>query len=169
MDDIRFFIKRVAPKDSIKLYIKYHDTHTAYKYKYYDFILNFKEFINYEEDDSKIELTFNDITYDNYIDIQLILFDLFEYKTIEYIDIYLQKQIEKTKLIIEDIYNDYYDDVADKLICTRLLSLDNNQIIKLKFIVFEKTEIKLYYNNDVIIDFDNIIKKINEIISLYKL
>ena len=33
-------------------------------------------------------------------------------------------------IYIEDIYNDYYDDVNDKLICTRLLSIDSNQIIK---------------------------------------
>ena len=168
MDDIRFFIKRVAPKDSIKLYIKYNDTHTAYKYKYYDNLLIFNEYfpIDYEED-NKIELIIGKNKYDNYNDIQLILFELFDYKTIEYIDIYLQKKVIKNNIYIEDIYDDYYDDINDKLICTRLLKLkDNTLSFKLKFIILNKTDIKLYYKNDIISDFDNILKKIDEIITL---
>jgi hypothetical protein len=96
----------------------------------------------------------------------LILFELFEYKTIEYIDVYLMKKLEKTKMRIEDIYNDYYDDFNDKLICTRLInsSDEDKTIIKLKFIISHKTEIKMYYNTEVICEFDNIIKKIDEIL-----
>lgn len=158
------FIKKAAPKDSIKLSIKYNDTHNQYKYKYFDIPIIFKEYINEEGDDSTIELLYNGNTYDNYNDIQLVLFELFEYKTIEYIDAYLLKKLEKTKMRIDDIYNDYYDDIEDKLICTRLILIEDNTIIKFKFIVSHKTEIKLYYNTDVISDFDNIIKKIDEII-----
>lgn len=166
MDEIRMFIKKVAPKESIKLSIKYNDTYTQYKYKYFDIPLVFKEYINEDGDDSRIELVYNGTSYTTYNDIQLILFELFEYKTIEYIDVYLMKKLEKTKMRIEDIYNDYYDDHNDKLICTRLINYDEDKtIIKLKFIISHKTEIKMYYNCDVICDFDNIIKKIDEIIS----
>lgn len=168
MDEIRMFIKKVAPKESIKLSIKYNDTYTQYKYKYFDTPLVFKEYINEDgdSDDSRIELVFNGTSYKTYNDIQFILFELFEYKTIEYIDAYLIKKLEKTKMRIEDIYNDYYDDFNDKLICTRLInsSDEDKTIIKLKFIISHKTEIKMYYNTEVICDFDNIIKKIDEIL-----
>jgi hypothetical protein len=168
MDDIRLFIKKIVPKDSIKLSIKYNDNYNTYKYKYYDNLLIFNEYfpIDYEED-NKIELIIGKNKYDNYNDIQLILFELFDYKTIEYIDIYLQKKVIKNNIYIEDIYDDYYDDINDKLICTRLLKLkDNTLSFKLKFIILNKTDIKLYYKNDIISDFDNILKKIDEIISL---
>jgi len=159
------FIKKVAAKESIKLSIKYNNTYTQYKYKYFDIPLVFKEYINDDGDDSRIELVFNGTSYNTYNDIQLILFELFEYKTIEYIDAYLMKKLEKTKMRIDDIYNDYYDDYNDKLICTRLITNnDNSDIIKLKFIISHKTEIKMYYNTEVICDFDNIIKKIDEIL-----
>jgi hypothetical protein len=167
MDEIRMFIKKVAAKESIKLSIKYNNTYTQYKYKYFDIPLVFKEYINEDcdSDDSRIELVFDGKSYNNYNDIQLVLFELFEYKTIEYIDAYLMKKLEKTKMRIEDIYNDYYDDINDKLICTRLINSDENTtIIKFKFIISHKTEIKLYYNTEVICDFDNIIKKIDEIL-----
>ena len=115
-------------------------------------------------------MVYNGTSYNTYNDIQLVLFELFEYKTIEYIDAYLMKKLEKTKMRIDDIYNDYYDDFNDKLICTRLITNnDNSDIIKLKFIISHKTEIKMYHNCDVICDFDNIIKKIDEIISTSKL
>lgn len=164
MDDIRMFIKKVAPKESIKLSINYYDTYTQYKYKYFDTPLIFKEYINDNGDDSIIELIFNGTTYNIYNDIQLVLFELFDYKTIEYIDAYLMKKLEKTKLRLDDIYNDYYDDNDDKLICTRLITNGDTNIIKLKFIINHKTEIKLYYNCEVICDFDNIIKKIDELL-----
>ena len=112
MDDIRLFIKKIVPKDSIKLSIKYNDNYNTYKYKYYDNLLIFNEYfpIDYEED-NKIELIIGKNKYDNYNDIQLILFELFDYKTIEYIDIYLQKKVIKNNIYIEDIYDDYYDDI----------------------------------------------------------
>ena len=134
MDEIRMFIKKVAAKESIKLSIKYNNTYTQYKYKYFDIPLVFKEYINEDGDDSRIELVYNGTSYNNYNDIQLVLFELFEYKTIEYIDAYLMKKLEKTKMRIDDIYNDYYDDVNDKLICSRLITNnDNSNIIKMKF------------------------------------
>jgi hypothetical protein len=158
MDDITLFIKRNAV---IKLQhaIKYNDDHTEYKYKYNDNILTFKE---YEED--VITLTFNKKTYDIYNDIQLILFDLFDYKNIEYIDAYLQQKVSKTTSCnITDLYNDYYDDYEKKLICTRKL-LFNEKEIKLKFIITNETDHILYYNCETINGIDDIIKKIDEII-----
>lgn len=167
MDDIRRFIKRAAPKESIKLSIKYTDTHNEYRYKYYDIPIVFKEIINSDGDDSIIELVFNKNSYKDFNEIQLVLFDLFEYKTIEYIDVYLQKKVSKSLYKIEDIYDDFYDDINDKLISTRLLIKPNNtdkEIIKFKFVVSHKTNITLYHNFDVINDFDNIIKKIDELL-----
>ena len=166
MDDIRLFIKKNA-KDKILLSINYLDTHNTYNYKYLGIPFQFKEYLpeNIDED-GKIEMIINNKTLDNFIDIQLTLFDLFKYKTIDYIDIYIQKKIYLTKLIISDLYDDYYDDRQKKLICTRRFTLDGKEIIKLKFVAIEN-DITLYYQMESINDFDNIIKKIDEIMNSY--
>jgi len=94
MDNIRFFMKKNAT-DRLQVSITYNDTFTCYKYKYNDNYLIFKEYNQIEEDDN-IELIYNKKKYNNFNDIQLILFEIFNYKIIEYIDIYLQKKIENT-------------------------------------------------------------------------
>ena len=92
-------------------------------------------------------------------EIQLLLFDLFDYKNIEYIDVYLQS---KKGIQIEDIYNDFYDDVNKELICIRNIIKDE-KIIKIKIIVYNNEEYKLFYNYETINGFDEIIKKIDEL------
>jgi len=164
MDDIRLFIKKNAIA-KIQLSIAYNNTHTTYKYKYLDSIILFNEYLpDFEnDDDGKIEMIFNKKTYDNLIDIQLILFDLFDYKTIDYIDVYIQKKLLSTNLILTDLYDDYFDDTQNKLICSRRFSLNGNEIIKFKFVVISK-DITLYYQTETINGIDNIIKKIDELL-----
>jgi len=161
MDDIRLFIKKNAII-KLQLSIKYKDDYTEYKYKYGDNLLIFKEY------EDNISLTYNKKTYDTFNDIQLILFDLFDYKNIEYIDAYLQKKIyNKSSYNLTDLYNDYYDDYEKKLICTRRLSVssgDTTKELKLRFVVNHETDYTLYYNFETINGFDDIIKKIDEII-----
>ena len=94
MNDIRIFIKNNS-KEEYKLSIKYEDNETIYKYKYSSYLLIFKEDFN-----DNISLIINKKTYDNLTDIHLFLFNLFDYKNFEYIDLYLKQQIEKTSIYI---------------------------------------------------------------------
>jgi hypothetical protein len=158
MDDIRLFIKKNS-KEEYKLSIKYEEYDTIYKYKYPSYLLTFKENMN-----DNISLIINNKTYDNLTDIHLFLFNLFDYKNFEYIDLYLKQQIEKTPIIIEDFYNDNYDDFNNEFIAIRNLII-NKKTFKLKFIL-KNNEFYLYYNLDIISGFDNILEKIKEIIQL---
>ena len=158
MDDIRLFIKKNS-KEEYKLSIKYEEYDTIYKYKYPSYLLTFKENMN-----DNISLIINNKTYDNLTDIHLFLFNLFDYKNFEYIDLYLKQQIEKTPIIIEDFYNDNYDDFNNEFIAIRNLII-NKKTFKLKFIL-KNNEFYLYYNLDIIRGFDNILEKIKEIIQL---
>jgi hypothetical protein len=158
MDDIRLFIKKNS-KEEYKLSIKYDEYDTIYKYKYPSYLLTFKENMN-----DNISLIINNKTYDNLTDIHLFLFNLFDYKNFEYIDLYLKQQIEKTPIIIEDFYNDNYDDFNNEFIAIRNLII-NKKTFKLKFIL-KNNEFYLYYNLDIISGFDNILEKIKEIIQL---
>ena len=158
MNDIRIFIKNNS-KEEYKLSIKYEDNETIYKYKYSSFQLIFKEDFN-----DNIILIINKKTYDNITDIHLFLFNLFDYKNFEYIDLYLTQQIEKTPIIIEDYYNDNYDDFNNEFIAIRNLII-NEKIFKMK-IVLKNNEFYLYFNLDIISGFDNILEKIKQIIQL---
>jgi len=158
MNDIRIFIKNNT-KETYKLSIKYEDNETIYKYKYPSYLLTFKEDFN-----ENISLIIDKTTYNNITDIHLFLFNLFDYKNFEYIDLYLKQQIEKTSIIIEDFYNDNYDDFNNEFIAIRNLIL-NKRTFKLKF-VLKNNEFYLYYNLNIISGFDNIIEKIKEIIQL---
>lgn len=158
MNDIRIFIKKNS-KELYKLSIKYNDNETIYNYKYPSFNLKFIEDIN-----ENISLYINDKIFDNLTNIHLFLFDLFDYKNFEYIDLYLTQQIEKTPIIIEDYYNDNYDDFNNEFIAIRNLILNKrNYVIK---IILKQNEFYMYYNLETIIGFDNILKKIKEIIQL---
>ena len=158
MNDIRTFIKNTS-KELYKLSIKYDDTETIYKYKYPSYLLTFKEDFN-----ENVILIINGNTYESLTDIHLFLFNLFDYKNFEYIDLYLKQQIEKTPIDIEDFYNDNYDDFNNEFIAIRNLIL-NKKIFKMKF-VLKNNEFYLYYNLNNISGFDNIIEKIKEIIRL---
>ena len=153
MDNLRSFIKKIA-LNTYKLSIAYKDDCNLYKYVFDDYTLLFKEM-----DGEVISLNYNKKTYTDFNQIQLLLFDLFDYKNIEYIDVYLQS---KKGIQIEDIYNDFYDDVNKELICIRNIIKDE-KIIKIKIIVYNNEEYKLFYNYETINGFDEIIKKIDEL------
>ena len=153
MDNLRSFIKKIA-LNTYKLSIAYKDDYNLFKYVFDDFTLVFKEI-----DGEVVSLNYNKKTYTDFNQIQLLLFDLFDYKNIEYIDVYLQS---KKGIQIEDIYNDFYDDVNKELICIRNIIKDE-KIIKIKIIVYNNEEYKLFYNYETIIGIDAIIKKIDEL------
>jgi len=164
MNDIRIFIRKIA-NDNYSLNIKYKNNKTFYIYQFHNDINK----LIFTEDNDIITLKYNDIIYNNDLDISLILFDLFNYKTIEYIDIYLQKKIRDfnntyptNSIIIDDIYNDIYDDQT--MILTYIRNINN--IFKLKFIVDNHNNLTLLYNLETINGFNEIIKKIDEIITI---
>ena len=159
MEDIRLFMKKNAPL--YKLAIAYRDNCTLYRYKFDDFTLLFKE------TEDEISLNYEKKDYTNFNEIQLILFDLFDYKNIEYIDTFLQLKIEKSKKIpirIEDIYNDFYDDINKELICVRNLIINEEKRIKLKIVVYDEHEYKLYINSETISGFNEILEKIEKLL-----
>ncbi len=158
MEDIRLFMKKNA--SLYKLSIAYRDGYNLYRYKFDDFTLLFKE------TDNGVELNYKKKDYTNFNEIQLLLFDLFDYKNIEYIDVFLQLKIEKSKtpIRIEDIYNDFYDDINNELICVRNLIVNEEKIIKFKIIVYDEHEYKLYYNSETISGFNEILEKIDKLL-----
>ncbi len=158
MEDIRLFMKKNA--SLYKLSIAYRDGYNLYRYKFDDFTLLFKE------TDNGVELNYKKKDYTNFNEIQLLLFDLFDYKNIEYIDVFLQLKIEKSKtpIRIEDIYNDFYDDINNELICVRNLIVNEEKIIKFKIIVYDEHEYKLYYNSETILGFNEILEKIDKLL-----
>ncbi len=158
MEDIRLFMKKNA--SLYKLSIAYRDGYNLYRYKFDDFTLLFKE------TDNGVELNYEKNDYRNFNEIQLLLFDLFDYKNIEYIDVFLQLKIEKSKtpIRIEDIYNDFYDDINKELICVRNLIVNEEKIIKFKIIVYDEHEYKLYYNSETISGFNEILEKIDKLL-----
>ncbi len=158
MEDIRLFMKKNA--SLYKLSIAYRDGYNLYRYKFDDFTLLFKE------TDNGVELNYEKKDYTNFNEIQLLLFDLFDYKNIEYIDVFLQLKIEKSKtpIRIEDIYNDFYDDINNELICVRNLIVNEEKIIKFKIIVYDEHEYKLYYNSETISGFNEILEKIDKLL-----
>lgn len=158
MEDIRLFMKKNAPL--YKLSIAYRDGYNLYRYKFDDFTLLFKE------SEDGVELNYNKKDYTNFNEIQLLLFDLFDYKNIEYIDVFLQLKMEKSKtpIRIEDIYNDFYDDINKELICVRNLIINEEKIIKFKIIVYDEHDYKLYYNSETISGFNEILEKISKLL-----
>ena len=158
MEDIRLFMKKNA--SLYKLSIAYRDGYNLYRYKFDDFTLLFKE------TEDGVELNYNKKDYTNFNEIQLLLFDLFDYKNIEYIDVFLQLKIEKSKtpIRIENIYNDFYDDINKELICVRNLIINEEKIIKFKIIVYDEHDYKLYYNSETISGFNEILEKISKLL-----
>jgi hypothetical protein len=155
LTEIQLFIKNNSK--IVSLNIEYTDEGNVYTY-----IINIQG-INYTlkliEDGDIIKMIYNDITYTDYNDIQLELFELFNYKNIEYIDCYILKKRNINDFEVLDIYDDYYDNNEDMLICNRSFKKDD-KIIKIK-IIYQNEDYSLYYNMEVIHGFDNIIEKLD--------
>jgi len=115
-----------------------------------------------EEGEDVIKLIYNDNTFTDENEIQLELFELFNYKNIEYIDCYIIKKRNIDNFEILDIYDDYYDNNDDILICNRSFK-KNDKLIKIK-IIYQNEDYTMYYNLETIHGFDNIIEKIDLIL-----
>jgi hypothetical protein len=158
LSDIQLFIKKNS-KDLI-LTIDYTDECDIYTYT-----------TNICGKEHNIKILYNDeyliFHYDNKIltddnDIQLELFEIFNYKNIEYIDCYIINKRKNTEFEINDLYDDDYDNTKDMLICKRSF-IKNDELIKIRIII-EQNDYKMYYNNEIINGFENIILKIDNIL-----
>ena len=156
--DIRLFIKNNSK--IVSLNIDYTDDGDIYTY-----IINIQGLnhtLKLIENGDIISLNYNDKNITDEIDIQLELFELFNYKNIEYIDCYILKKRNLINFEILDLYDDYYDNNEDVLICNRSFK-KNEQLIKIK-ITYQNEEYTMYYNLEVIHGFDDIIEKIDLIL-----
>jgi hypothetical protein len=155
MNDLRTFIKKNIGVSNYKLSIKYNYDNNEVVYKY--ILSNSQLILLFKEISNNIYLTYNNKTYSNIYDIYIILYNLTDYThNIDYIDAYIMK----SNATIDDIYNDYYDDTQKQLISHRTI---NNH--KLKFISnMDDKYITLYYNFETITEFDDILKKIDELL-----
>ena len=158
LTDIQLFIKNNSK--IVSLSIDYTNDGDIYSY-----VINIQG-INHNlkliENGDMIILNYNNTIITNEIDMQLELFELFNYKNIEYIDCYILKKRNTINFEILDIYDDYYDNNDDILICNRSFQ-KNDKIIKIK-IIYQNEEYTMYYNLETIHGFDNIIEKIDLIL-----
>ena len=158
--DLQMFIKKNSKIVSTN--IEYTDEGDVYNYK-----IN-AEGINYDlkfiTDNETIKMIYNDKIIDNDNDIQLELFDLLNYKNIEYIDCYIiKKRNDNNNFEIIDMYDDTYYNNVDKLICNRSFKKDD-KIIKIK-IIYQYNDFKLYYNTKEISGIDEILIEIDKILN----
>jgi hypothetical protein len=157
-EDLQAFIKRNSKIMSMK--IDYTDNGDIYHYKI-NFQGNIYEF-KLMNDGETIKMNYNSNIIDNDNDIQLELFEMLNYKNIEYIDCYIIKKRNETKFEIIDMYDDYYDNVEKKLICNRSFKKNNKQI-RIK-IINQEDDYTMYYNTEEIYGFDEIIRKLDLIL-----
>lgn len=156
--DLQLFIKKNSKIVSLK--IDYNDDGDVYNYKI-NFQGNIYEF-KLMTDGEKIAMKYNDTIIDDDNDIQLELFEMLNYKNIEYIDCYIIKKRNETKFEILDMYDDYYDNNENKLICNRSFKKDNKQL-RIK-ITYQDDDYTMYYNMEEINGFEEIIRKLDLIL-----
>ena len=136
-------------------------------YSIYEYTINALG-VNYtiqfiENDENEITaMKYNSMEINGTNNIQLELYELMNYKNIEYIDCYIIKKSHNKSFEILDVYDDCYNNNEDMLVCNRTFIKDNKKI-HMK-IVYQYDDYTLYYNMEVICGFDNIIKKIDEIL-----
>ncbi len=155
MNELRTFIKKNIGVSNYKLSIKYNYDNNEVIYKY--LLSNSHTSLIFKEVSNDISLTYDNKSYSNIYDIYIILYNLSNYThNIDYIDAYIMK----SNASIDDMYNDYYDDTQNQLISHRNI---NNHILKFISNIDDKY-ITLYYNLETITEFDDILKKIDELL-----
>ena len=160
MEEINLFIKKNVPK--VKMTVKYNDDNNVYTYKFNSQGIDFK--LLFTETENNVSLKYDSKTITDFNDIQLELFDILNYKTLEYLDAYIIKKSIEKEIIFNDMYNDYYDDQNQQLICNRSLTFKNGLTKKFVINIYENTDYVLNYNLESIEGFDNVLAKIGEIL-----
>jgi hypothetical protein len=160
MEEINVFIKRNIPK--VKMTVKYNDDNNVYTYKFNSQGIDFK--LLFTETENNVSLSYDSKTITDFNDIQLELFDILNYKTLEYLDAYIIKKSIEKEIVFNDMYNDYYDDQNQQLICNRSLTFKNGLTKKFVINIYENTDYILNYNLESIEGFDNVLAKITEIL-----
>lgn len=158
MDEINAFIKKNVSKKTMT--VKYNEGNNVYTYKFNSQGIDFK--LSFVETEHDITLNYNSKSISNFNDIQLELFDILNYKTIEYIDAYITKKAFEKEIIFEDIYNDYYDDQNKQLICTRSLTFKDGMTKKFIINIYDNIDYVMHYNFETIEGFDDVFLKIKE-------
>lgn len=160
MEEINLFIKKNVPK--VKMTVKYNDDNNVYTYKFNSQGIDFK--LLFTETENNVSLKYDSKTITDFNDIQLELFDILNYKTLEYLDAYIIKKSIEKEIVFNDMYNDYYDDQNQQLICNRSLTFKNGLTKKFVINIYENTDYVLNYNLESIEGFDNVLAKIGEIL-----
>jgi len=114
------------------------------------------------DEDSNVHLEYKSNLFRCSNDIQLELFELFNYKNIEYIDCYILKKKYMNDFEILSLYEDYYDNDNDLLTCDRTI-IKNGKPIKFKFTCHDD-ELTLEYNLETTVGFEEIIEKLDKIL-----
>ena len=157
--DLQNFIKKNSKINELKIH--YTDDGDIYEYKIN--IEGIDHIVKIIDDGDILKFEYNGKILDNDIDIQLELFELFNYKNIEYIDCFILKKRNINNFEILDMYDDNYDNIEKKYICNRSI-MKNEELKKIKIIIYDETEYIMYYDMEEINGFDEILKKLDLIL-----
>ena len=157
--DLQNFIKKNSKINELKIH--YTDDGDIYEYKIN--IEGIDYIVKIIDDGDILKFEYNGKILDNDIDIQLELFELFNYKNIEYIDCFILKKRNINNFEILDMYDDNYDNIEKKYICNRSI-MKNEELKKIKIVIYDETEYIMYYDMEEINGFDEILKKLDLIL-----
>jgi len=159
-EEIHQFIKRNSKVNSLNVNYTPDTNEYIYVVNVNGLTHTFKLILDLTDNSIMLEHKSKVIRYSN--DIQLELFEIFNYKNIEYIDCYIFNKRITSDFDIIDMYDDYYDNDNDELICNRTIIKDEKPI-KLKFVCHDN-EMTMEYNMQKIIGFEEIIEKLDLIL-----
>ena len=157
--DLQNFIKKNSKINDLKIH--YTDEGDIYEYKIN--VEGIDYIIKIIDDGDILKLEYNGKILDNDIDIQFELFELLNYKNIEYIDCFILKKQNINNFEILDMYDDNYDNIEKKYICNRSI-MKNEELKKIKIVIYDETEYIMYYDMEEIKGFDEILKKLDLIL-----